>query len=73
LAGHFLKFCVQYPVADPQMLYEWRILMLAMVAAWRWDRNDQLPNGQQEARRFLKRATCGTIGCNLLGAAAALD
>ena len=45
--------CGRYPGAHPQLLHECRILMLAMVAAWRWDRNDQLPDGQQEGRRFL--------------------
>jgi aminoglycoside phosphotransferase (APT) family kinase protein len=54
----------QYPGADPQMLYECRILMLAMVAAWRWDRNDQLPNGQQEARRFLGELRAAQSGAS---------
>ena|SRR5262249_18971606 len=42
--------------------YECRILMLAMVAAWRWDRNDQLPNGQREARRFLSELRAARSG-----------
>jgi Phosphotransferase enzyme family len=44
---------VRYRSANQQLLRECRILMLAMVAAWRWDRNDQLPNGRQAAREFL--------------------
>jgi hypothetical protein len=36
-----------YPDADQELLRECRILMLAMVAAWRWDRDDQLPNGRR--------------------------
>ena len=51
-----------YPNADPQLLYECRILMLAMVAAWRCDRDDQLPNGQQEARRFLSELRAARSG-----------
>lgn len=35
-----------YPGADQELLRECRTLMLAMVAAWRWDRNDQFPNGR---------------------------
>ncbi|MGO9451147.1 MAG: phosphotransferase [Candidatus Binataceae bacterium] len=42
-----------YPSAHRELLRECRILMLAMVAAWRWDRNDQFPNGREEARKFL--------------------
>jgi aminoglycoside phosphotransferase (APT) family kinase protein len=56
------EVCVQYPSAGPQLLHECRILMLAMVAAWRSDRNDQLPNGQQEARRFLRELRAARSG-----------
>ena len=42
-----------YPDADQELLRECRILVLAMVAAWRWDRDDQLPNGQRAARELL--------------------
>ena len=42
-----------YPDADQELLRECRILALAMVAAWRWDRDDQLPNGQRAARELL--------------------
>ena len=56
------EVCMQYPSAHPQLLYECRILMLAMVAAWRSDRNDQLPNGQQEARRFLSELGAARSG-----------
>ena len=37
----------RYPNVDQELLRECRALVLAMVAAWRWDRQDQLPNGQQ--------------------------
>lgn len=42
-----------YPGADRGLLGECRGLMLAMVAAWRWDPDDQLPNGEQAARDLL--------------------
>jgi hypothetical protein len=36
-----------YPGADQQLLHRCRILMLAMIVTWRWDRDDDLPNGRQ--------------------------
>jgi Ser/Thr protein kinase RdoA (MazF antagonist) len=42
-----------YPNADQALLRQCRILMLAMVAAWRWDRDDQFPNGRQAAADLL--------------------
>jgi Phosphotransferase enzyme family len=42
-----------YPGADQELLRECRILVLAMVAAWRWDPGDQLPNGPRAARELL--------------------
>jgi Ser/Thr protein kinase RdoA (MazF antagonist) len=44
-----------YPDADQELLRECRILMLAMVAAWRWDRNDQFPNGRRMGRDLLSQ------------------
>jgi thiamine kinase-like enzyme len=44
----------RYPDADQDLLRECRILVLAMVAAWRWDPGDQLPNGQRAARELLR-------------------
>jgi aminoglycoside phosphotransferase (APT) family kinase protein len=43
----------RYSDADRELLRECRILVLAMVAAWRWDPGDQLPNGQRAARELL--------------------
>jgi hypothetical protein len=43
----------RYPDADQELLRECRILVLAMVAAWRWDPGDHLPNGQRAARELL--------------------
>jgi thiamine kinase-like enzyme len=36
----------QYVLADPLLLRDCRILVLAMVAAWRADRDDDFPNGR---------------------------
>jgi hypothetical protein len=36
-----------YPDVDQVLLRECRILVLAMITAWRWDRDDHLPNGRQ--------------------------
>ena len=36
-----------YPGVDPDLLRDCRILMLAMVTAWRSDREDQLPDGRR--------------------------
>lgn len=44
-----------YPDADQDLLFECRILMLAMVATWRWDRDDQLPNGRRMGTELLSQ------------------
>jgi hypothetical protein len=43
----------RYPDADRELLGDCRVLVLAMVAAWRCDSGDQLPNGQRAARELL--------------------
>ncbi len=43
----------RYPGADRALLGECRGLVLAMVAAWRWDRDDRFPDGQRAARALL--------------------
>ncbi len=40
----------RYPDADQDLLRDCRILVLAMVAAWRWDSGDQFPNGLRAGR-----------------------
>jgi Ser/Thr protein kinase RdoA (MazF antagonist) len=45
----------RYPNADQELLGECRVLVLAMVAAWRCDPNDQLPN-RENAKRELFNA-----------------
>ena len=42
-----------YPSANDELLKECRILMLAMITTWRWDREDQLPNGRHLATEWL--------------------
>lgn len=44
-----------YPTADPDLLRQCRILTLAIATAWRWDRNDQLPNGRQLGTQWLNQ------------------
>jgi Phosphotransferase enzyme family len=43
-----------YPGADQRLLRECRLVVLAMVAAWRWDAGDQLPNGKEAGDRLLR-------------------
>ncbi|WP_343713888.1 phosphotransferase [Inquilinus sp.] len=47
VAGH-------YPDADQELLGECRALVLAMVAAWRWDAGDQYPDGRQVGLELLR-------------------
>ena len=58
----------RYPGADQELVGECRILMMAMVATWRWDRDDQFPNGRRmggelltQLRAALKRHRLGAI------------
>ena len=44
-----------YPACDQDLLRECRVLMLAMITAWRWDRDDQLPNGRQRGAEWLNQ------------------
>ena len=43
----------RYPGCDRQLLGACRCLVLAMVAAWRFEPGDQLPNGRRAARALL--------------------
>jgi hypothetical protein len=44
-----------YPGLDQNLLRECRILVLAMITTWRWDRDDQLPNGRQLGTEWLSQ------------------
>ena len=46
--------CEHYPDVDQGLLDECRQLVLAMVAAWRWDIGDQFPNGRRFGEEFLR-------------------
>jgi Ser/Thr protein kinase RdoA (MazF antagonist) len=43
------------PDVNQDLLRECRILVLAMITTWRWDRGDQLPNGRQLAAQWLSQ------------------
>jgi aminoglycoside phosphotransferase (APT) family kinase protein len=44
-----------YPGVDRGLLRECRILVLAMITTWRWDRGDQFPNGRRLAAEWLSQ------------------
>ncbi|WP_327191032.1 aminoglycoside phosphotransferase family protein [Streptomyces xinghaiensis] len=44
-----------YPGARQDVLRDCRILVLAMITAWRWDRDDQLPDGRRLGTEWLGR------------------
>jgi hypothetical protein len=44
-----------YPGVDHDLLRACRILVLAMITTWRWDRGDQLPNGRQLGTEWLSQ------------------
>ena len=44
-----------YPDADQDLLRECRVLMLAMIVTWRWDRDDQFPNGRRLGIEWLSQ------------------
>ncbi|WP_405648097.1 phosphotransferase enzyme family protein [Streptomyces uncialis] len=46
--------CNNYPNVDQGLLDECRQLVLAMVAAWRWELGDQFPNGRRFGEEFLR-------------------
>lgn len=42
-----------YPGTDHELLRDCRVLMLAMVTAWRWNRHDQFPGGHELRTEWL--------------------
>jgi hypothetical protein len=44
-----------YPGVDQELLRGCRILVLAMITTWRWDRDDRLPNGRRLGTEWLGR------------------
>jgi hypothetical protein len=49
----------RYPDVDQELLRECRHLVLAMVAAWRWDPGDQFPDGPRAGREILGALRAG--------------
>jgi hypothetical protein len=64
-----------YPGVNQGLVRECRILVLAMVATWRWDRGDQLPNGRQLGTQWLSeiRAALDLRAGDLFDASLPLD
>jgi phosphotransferase family enzyme len=58
-----------YPGVNRSLLRECRILVLAMITTWRWDRGDQFPNGRQLGTEWLSqiRAALDRNGLNTHG------
>jgi Ser/Thr protein kinase RdoA (MazF antagonist) len=58
------KVSEHYPAVNQGLLRECRILVLAMITTWRWDRDDQLPNGRRLGTEWLSqiRATLDRNG-----------
>jgi aminoglycoside phosphotransferase (APT) family kinase protein len=44
-----------YPGVDSDLLRECRILVLAMITTWRWDRSDQFPDGRRLGTEWLSQ------------------
>jgi hypothetical protein len=49
----------RYAGADQELLRACRLLVLAMVAAWRWDLDDQLPNRKRAGQELLGTLRAG--------------
>ncbi|PVE13463.1 phosphotransferase enzyme family protein [Streptomyces scopuliridis] len=58
-----------YPGVNQGLLRECRILVLAMITTWRWDRGDQLPNGRRLGTEWLSqmRAALDRYGLDTRG------
>ncbi|HEX8510850.1 MAG TPA: aminoglycoside phosphotransferase family protein [Propionibacteriaceae bacterium] len=58
-----------YAGVDQDLLRDCRILMLAMITTWRWDRDDQLPDGRRLAEQWTNeiRAALGPYGADERG------
>jgi hypothetical protein len=52
--------CEHYPDVDHELLDDCRQLVLAMVAAWRWDRGDQFPNGKYFGEELIRLLRAGS-------------
>lgn len=53
------EVCAHYPDIDDGLLSDCRELVLAMVAAWRWDLDDQFPDGRRFGEELLRVLRAG--------------
>jgi hypothetical protein len=51
--------CDHYPDVDQGLLDDCRQLVLAMVAAWRWELGDKFPDGRRFGDEFLRLLRAG--------------
>ncbi|GAA4909355.1 phosphotransferase family enzyme [Stackebrandtia albiflava] len=56
------EVCRHYPNIDHALLDDCRQLVLAMIAAWRWERGDRFPNGRRVGREYLRLLRAGHPG-----------
>ncbi len=50
-----------YPDVDQDLLRACRMLVLAMITTWRWDRRDHLPNGRQRGAEWLSQLRASLV------------
>ncbi len=70
--GHALAaadVCEHYPGANQELIHQCRLLIWAMITTWRWQRDDQLPNGRYWRTEGLNqiRAALNGPGPDVLG------
>ena len=53
------EVAARYPDVDEDLLRECRVLVLAMIAAWRFDPTDQFPSGREAAQEILDALRAG--------------
>ena len=51
-----------YGDADRELVRQCRLLVLAMIATWRWDTNDRFPSGRRLGRSWLAELRAGMTG-----------
>jgi hypothetical protein len=58
------KVSEYYPGLNQDVLRECRILVLAMITTWRWDRSDHLPNGRKLGTEWLSQIRAALDACS---------
>ncbi|MES4885898.1 aminoglycoside phosphotransferase family protein [Streptomyces sp. NPDC000349] len=56
-----------YPGVNQHLLRECRLLVLAMITTWRWDRDDQFPDGRRIGTEWLSRIRAELDGDGVSG------